>query len=135
MNQPAASETPESLIATIRYFKVGSCECAVCRKPGEVVRMAITITNQILVTVMCEECGGEEIDGLLERKEMVASPDGSALISAQVANHMEKRMRGVSPELITTAQVEAASMPKGTPPKTKKASPLSRFRTYKRRMS
>jgi len=76
------SETPDgAYVATMRYFPLGPIRCMACgRTAGDfVVRVAATPQNQMIMTLLCQACGREEIDGLVERGEM--RDEGGLLIN------------------------------------------------------
>ena len=82
-------------IASLRYFTTGDPECAVCEKRATIVRISTTTSQQTIITMMCKKCGTEEIDGLLERKDMLRSPDGTHLISPALAIATEAALKKV----------------------------------------
>ncbi len=127
------SEAPQTLVSTIRYFKVGNAECTVCREPGSVVRLAITLTNQILVTMMCADCGGAEIDGLLEREEMSASPDGSSLVSKVVADQLQDALSAHSLSASGDGIQSTTPVLDITPPDPKPKRSADRYRGWTRK--
>lgn len=69
--EPKGDPKKEVFISTLRYYPIGPLNCAVCGKPGEVVRLASSPQGDIIVTVMCNACGKRESDGLLKDGEMV----------------------------------------------------------------
>jgi len=87
------NQEDRNVVAALRYFTTGDPECAVCEKRATVVRVTTTLTRKMLITMMCEKCSAEEIDGVLERKEMQPSPDGTHLISPALAAATEEALQ------------------------------------------
>ncbi len=131
------------LIGSLRYFPTATAQCAVCKKydpdetDGIAVRMAITLTNQILVTVMCGYCAGEEIEGLKERKEMMPSADGTMLVSTMIAEQLQEAVIAKGRSMMTAsggaviASTDEVTAPDVPQPKVTRGS--ARYRGWTRR--
>jgi len=74
-----------NVIASLRYFPVGEPKCAVCKEVSSVIRVASTLQSKLIITMLCENCSTQEIDGVLERGEMIFSSDQSHLVSPVLA--------------------------------------------------
>lgn len=83
------------LVAALRYFNVGEPTCVSCSNTASVVRVATTLNSQVLVTMICENCGNSEIDGLMERGDMIASPDGTHLVSPALAEITSESIKDI----------------------------------------
>lgn len=87
---------------TAHYFPLGNAyQCYSCKNPNakvHTIRVTRTMAGATLVTPMCAECATAEIDGVLERGDMVVSEDRSFLmvpllgeIEGKVAEHKAER--------------------------------------------
>ena len=90
----AEPERKPVFISTLRYYPVGAIECAICRRPGEVVRLASSPAGDILVTVMCDGCGQREADSMVKDGEMVRQ--GSMLVNVHYIAQVNEAARAHS---------------------------------------
>lgn len=113
-------ETSErNIIAALRYFSVGKITtCAVCEEPPSVARVTTTLNSKILITMLCQDCSGEEIDGLLERGEMSPSADGTHLVSPMLAVATNEAIASIAGRMVK--QIEPRNITKKKKRKTKK---------------
>ena len=88
------AEGPTHFVVTLQYFPVGDTFCVVCKQPGEVVRLATNVKGGILLTVMCEKCGQGEIDGLVERGDMLKR--GGLLLNPKYKEAIESAAQAAS---------------------------------------
>ena len=92
---PLPTEDALHLTLTAHYFPLGNAYlCYACKKPEakvHTIRVTRTMRAVTLVTPMCEECATAEVDGVLERGDMVVSDDGRFLI-APAADDINKKM-------------------------------------------
>ena len=69
---------------TAHYFPLGDAyQCYACKNPDaqvHTIRVTRTMAGATLVTPMCAACAASEIDGVLERGDMVVSEDRSFLM-------------------------------------------------------
>ncbi len=69
---------------TAHYFPLGNAyQCYACKNPNakvHTIRVTRTVAGATLVTPMCAECATAEVDGVLERGDMVVSEDHSFLM-------------------------------------------------------
>ena len=93
-----------NVIAALRYFTVGDPECSICEKRGTVVRVTTTLNSKILITMLCEKCSTKEIEGLLERGDMLSSPDGSHLISPMLAAATNDALAKIAGKMVKGAK-------------------------------
>lgn len=93
---PNDSDRKEPIVATLHYFQVTDAyHCVACKKEQvDVIRVAQTINDKMIITTMCDECADLEINGILERGDMVADLAGNRLVApfvADIAKQFEKR--------------------------------------------
>ena len=114
------SEEPEgAYIATMRYFPLGKICCMACgRTAGAfVVRIAATPQNAMIMTLLCEDCGRMEIDGLVEGGHM--RDEGGLLINPKYEQTLLDSIVAAGenaqtpPEKVPT-ELEAAGLEDGT---------------------
>lgn len=98
MEEEESNDQETNAIAALRYFSVGDPECAVCEKRGTVVRITTTLNRKMLITMMCEKCGTNEIDGIIDRGDMQYSGDRSHLVSHALASATESAIKKAAKE-------------------------------------
>lgn len=83
-SEPTGPVTDGHQTLTAHYFPLGDAyQCYACKNPDakvHTIRVTRTMAGATLVTPMCAECATAEIDGVLERGDMVVSEDRSFLM-------------------------------------------------------
>jgi hypothetical protein len=104
---PSATPAAEgALTATVRYFPLGNAyECFACSDPQakvHTIRVTRTMEGGTVVTPMCENCAGQEVDGVLERGDLIVSADGTHLV-APMLDEIQKKAAEYQAEADATA--------------------------------